>query len=132
MPESIIAYKVLRNLDGRLISYWIGIPDEFTIIYEENKLIYPIIKNSPIFIYETLESAIENLEGIINYSTQVWKVEANFPIYIKKMLSPLLTNYKLESYWNSLDSFSKMTRDECAMNRGALVCKSLKLIERIR
>ncbi len=119
--DNNIAYKVVHDLNGRFISVNAkGNLDGLDCIdYRLNETVYPKLKNSKLFVFDTLQNA---LQFKINYC-KVFKCKITNPIRATEIDS---NGVRIENFWLKGKDYISATPP-----RGTLFVDSVELLEEI-
>jgi len=124
--DTIIAYKKLIRGNQSLNGVY-----DFTLNYSLNEWVYPVRGTDGLFVFDTLENAIN-----FRYGTYIYKCEILNPRKIKMIVD--VPNTRLENIDKAILDFWHMRKkkqkyDVCStyVPKGTLLCDGVKLLEQV-
>lgn len=121
----MVAYKCFWQSEKNLHSF--NMSGGKHTIYKEGQENFPHLKDSRIFVFDTLKNANNFCDN--RFATPIWKVEAKNPRKIKQIAS-LITD--IDMFWKLKKKHKKLTLSTTPAPIGAYTCESVVLIEKIK
>jgi hypothetical protein len=132
-----LMYKVVRVVvNDERVSTNTNVPDSAVVVYKKGKQIFPKLKGSKLFVFETKNEALYFAKGNVNY--EVWEVIANNPIQSIARAQCLNGARNYQNFWKVyspdlfFDSIQRRFHAATRPPQGTYFCDSLWMVRCIK
>ena len=126
-----MAYKVVWNYKGELISCILGKYHPYSVIYLLNEFVSAPI--GYLFVFKMLEDAISFVNKVCNKDSEIYKCEIKNSMKLEYQ-SSLLNPSSITKFWNRFPQHPKETMIIfrcCQVYRGTIGAKQIKLVKKV-